>query len=102
MLEWEVSSMSFDIFISYSHKDRELRDKLAVALSNLRNQNLISDWYDGDIPPGAEWKKQIFEHLDQDQILLLLISPDFMASEFCYSIELEQAIKRHDNNEARV
>lgn len=94
--------MSFDLFISYSHKDRELRDKLEIALSNLRKQNLISDWYDGDIPPGSEWKKQIFAHLDQAQIILLLISPDFIASEFCYSIELARAIARHDNNEARV
>lgn len=94
--------MSFDLFISYSHKDRELRDKLAIALSNLRKQNLINDWYDGDISPGSEWKKQIFAHLDQAQIILLLISPDFIASEFCYSIELVQAIARHDNNEARV
>lgn len=94
--------MSLEVFMSYSHKDKELQDKLAIALSNLRNQNLINDWYDGDISPGTEWKKQILAHLDQAQIILLLISPDFMASEFCYSIEMQQAITRHDNNQARV
>lgn len=94
--------MAFEIFISYSHKDRELRDKLATALSNLRNQKLIRDWHDRDISPGSEWKKEILSHLDRAQIILLLISPDFMASEFCYSIEMQQAITRHDNNEARV
>ncbi len=97
-----MDSKPFDVFISYSHKDRELRDKLATALSTLKNQNLIRDWYDGDIPPGSEWKKQIFVHLDQDQIIFLLISPDFMASNFCYSIEMQRAIDRHDDNLARV
>jgi|SRR5579859_4279650 len=94
--------MSFDVFISYSHKDRELQSKLTTALSNLRSQKLISDWFDGDLSPGTEWKKQIFAHLAQAHIILLLISPDFMASEFCYSIEMQQAITRHDNDQARV
>ena len=75
MLFWEVI-MAFEIFISYSHKDRELRDKLATALSNLRNQKLIRDWHDRDISPGSEWKKEILSHLDRAQIILLLISPD--------------------------
>src|SRR5437588_7233244 len=101
MLEREVI-MAFEVFISYSHQDRELQKKLAIALSNLRNQKLISDWFDGDITPGSEWKKQILAHLAQAQIILLLISPDFMASEFCYSIEMQHAIARHDNNQARV
>ena len=94
--------MPLDVFISYSPKDRELQSKLAIALSNLRNQKLIRDWHDEDISPGAEWKKQILAHLDQAHIILLLISPDFMASEFCYSIEMQHAIARHDNNQARV
>lgn len=94
--------MSFEVFISYSHKDKELRDELAKHLSNLRNQGLISDWYDGDIIPGTEWKKQIIEHLNTAQILLLLISADFMASNFCYSIEMREAIAKHEANQARV
>jgi len=94
--------MSFKVFISYSHKDKAFRDELANHLSNLRRQELISDWFDGDIIPGTEWKKQILEHLNTAKIILLLISADFMASDFCYSIEMKQAITRHDNNEARV
>ncbi len=94
--------MAFDVFISYSHKDRKFRDELATHLSNLRNQGVISDWYDGDIPPGTEWKPQIMGHLQTAQIILLLISADFMASKFCYSIELKEAIARHDVKQARV
>jgi hypothetical protein len=94
--------MAFEVFISYSHKDKALRDELATHLSNLRNQKLISDWFDGDIIPGTEWRKQILEHLNTAKIILLLISADFMASDFCYSIEMKEAIARHDKNEARV
>ena len=94
--------MAFEVFISYSHKDRKFRDELATHLSNLRNQRVISDWYDGDIPPGTEWKTQIMDHLQTAQIILLLISADFMASKFCYSIELQEAIARHDAKQARV
>jgi|GEM_PF-618213 len=94
--------MVINVFISYSHKDRKLRDELATHLSNLRRQGQISDWYDGDIAPGTEWKEQIQTHLNKAQVILLLISADFMASEFCYSIEMQQAIARHQANQARV
>jgi TIR domain len=94
--------MPFSIFISYSHRDRELRKELDKHLSNLKRQNIITAWYDGDISPGTEWGSQIIEHLNTDQIILLLISADFMASDFCYSVEMTQAIARHDANQARV
>ena len=94
--------MPFSVFISYSHHDRELREELEKHLSNLKRQNIITAWYDGDIRPGTEWEPQIIEHLTTDQIILLLISADFMASDFCYSVEMTQAIARHDANQARV
>lgn len=94
--------MPFSVFISYSHHDRELREELEKHLSNLKRQNIITAWYDGDISPGTEWQAQISEHLTTDQIMLLLISADFMASDFCYSVEMTQAIARHDANQARV
>ncbi len=96
--------MPFEAFISYSHndKDKALRDELATHLSNLRSQGLLSDWYDGDIIPGTEWEKKIMGHLNTAKIILLLVSADFMASKICYSIEMKQAIARHDANQARV
>lgn len=94
--------MACEVFISYAHKDRKFLDELATHLSNLRNQGVISDWHDGDILPGTEWKPQIMDHLQTAQIILLLISADFMASKFCYSIELQEAIARHDADQARV
>jgi|SRR5579884_1775606 len=94
--------MPIDVFISYSHKDKKLREKLDAHLSNLRNQGLINAWHDGDITPGTEWEKQIIEHLTTAQIILLLISADFLASTFITSTELKQAVARHDAHQACV
>ncbi len=94
--------MAFEVFISYAHEDQAFREELDKHLSNLKRQQLISAWYDGDIMPGTEWQPQIMHHLQTDQIILLLISADFMASDFCYSIEMTQAMDRHRANQARV
>lgn len=91
-----------EVFISYSHEDKVYRNELDKHLSTLERQNVIAGWFDGDIVPGTEWRTQIMQHLNSAQIILLLISSDFMASDFCYSIELERAIERHKANEARV
>ena len=94
--------MPFSVFISYSHRDQELCEELETHLSNLKRQDVITSWFDGDIVPGTEWESQIIKHLNTDQIILLLIRADFMASDFCYSIEMRQAIARHTANQARV
>ena len=94
--------MAFEVFISYSHQDQLLRTELDKHLSNLKRQNIITSWYDGNIIPGTEWEPEIMQRLKRAQIILLLISADFIASDFCYSIEMKEAIARHDINQARV
>src|SRR6266568_709473 len=94
--------MSIDVFISYSHADGELRNELAKHLSILRNHGTINDWFDGDIIEGSEWEQQLTDHLNTAQIILLLVSVDFLASNFCYNIEMKRALARHDVGEARV
>lgn len=94
--------MDIEVFFSYSHKDEGLRDKLVNHLSILKRKNIICDWYDRDITAGTEWEGQIDEHLESSQVILLLISADFLASDYCYDIELKRAMKRHESGEARV
>ncbi len=94
--------MAIEVFISYARQDGKLRDEFDAHLANLRNQEIISDWYDGDILPGTEREEQIMYHLKTSQIILLLISKDFLASKFCYSVELKEAIARHKAHQARV
>jgi tetratricopeptide (TPR) repeat protein len=94
--------VALDIFISYAQKDEALCKELHAHLSTLRQQGTINDWFDGNIVPGTEWEPQILSHLNSAQIILLLISADFLASEFCYSIALRRAIERHQAKQARV
>ncbi|MCI0391150.1 MAG: TIR domain-containing protein [Acidobacteria bacterium] len=91
-----------DVFFSYAHEDEELRRKLENHLSSLRHEGIIRSWHDRDIKAGDEWKKKIDEHLETASIILLLISADFLASNYCYDIEMKRAIARHDAGEARV
>ena len=90
------------VFFSYARQDRALRDKLEDHLSNLKYRGLITTWHDREISAGTEWAHQIDIHLNTADIILLLISSNFMASEYCYSIEMKRAIERHEQREARV
>jgi hypothetical protein len=91
-----------EIFFSYAHRDEELLEDLITHLTILRRTGLAMLWYDQDISKGTEWKPTIFEHLDVADIILLLVSPSFIASDFSYSVELERAMERHGRNEACV
>ncbi len=91
-----------ELFISYSHKDEELRQQLDKHLASLKRQKVIEAWHDRKIEAGMEWAKQIDDNLNKADIILLLISPDFIFSNYCSEIEMEQAIKRHEAGEAIV
>ncbi len=101
----EASSSSPDlmeVFFSYAHEDEALRDELAKHLKLLERQKVIKGWHDRKITAGEEWKNSIDDHLESADIILLLISSDFMASDYCYDVELERAMKRHELKDARV
>ena len=97
-----MSSEAVNVFISYSHKDKDLRNELENHLSSLRRQDIIFDWHDGKIIAGENWRTAIFDQLNRAELILLLISSDFLASDFCYDKELTRAIDRHNNGEAVV
>jgi hypothetical protein len=90
------------IFFCYAHEDELLLNKLKAHLKPLQRQGLIDMWHDRDISAGTEWENEIDRHLKVAQIILLLVSPDFMNSDYCYGKEMKQAIERHKRNEARV
>jgi hypothetical protein len=94
--------MAIKIFCSYAHEDEALLNKLRVQLRPLEREGLIELWHDRDISAGTEWEHEIDAHLDTADIVLLLVSPDFMNSNYCYGIEMKQAIDRHNAGEARV
>jgi internalin A len=90
------------VFISYSHKDDELREQLGTHLKIFQRQGTIELWHDRLLTGGQEWKGQIDDNLQRANIILLLVSADFIASDYCYDIEMTRALARHQAGEARV
>jgi internalin A len=90
------------LFYSYSHKDESLRNELETHLKLLHRQGLIEAWHDRKIEAGDEWKQKIDEYLERAAIVLLLISSDFISSDYCYEKEMQSALERHERGEARV
>ena len=91
------------VFISYAHEDEkpyveELRKQLVI----LKRLNIVEDWYDREITAGTEWHGAIDSRLNSAQLILLLISPDFIFSDYCYDLEMSAALERHERGDARV
>lgn len=91
-----------EVFYSYAHEDRPLRDELEKHLKLLHRQGLIIQWYDHYISPGSNRPQAISMHLERASVILLLVSADFLASDYCYGVEMQRALERHRNKEARV
>ena len=94
--------MPVKIFCCYSHADEVLLNQLKSHLKPLQRENLIDVWHDRDISAGTEWEVEIKKQLESAEIILLLVSPDFMNSDYCYSKELQQALERYKAGEAKV
>ncbi|GAB5560719.1 MAG: toll/interleukin-1 receptor domain-containing protein [Synoicihabitans sp.] len=90
------------LFFSYSHKDEAFRDVLEVQLSMLRRQGLIESWHDRRILGGDEIDREVSQYLESADVILLLVSPDFLASDYCYDVEMTRALERHQDDSARV
>lgn len=98
----ERHSQALRLFYSYSHKDETLRDELETHLKLLQRQGLIQPWHDRRILPGNDWANDIDDNLNRADIILLLISADFIASDYCYDLEMTRAMERHAADEAIV
>lgn len=91
-----------DVFISYSHQDEAYRVELEKHLSLLKRSGAIRSWHDRQIGAGDEWKTEIDKNLDRARIILLLVSIDFITSDYCYAIEMKRALERRAAGEAVV
>jgi len=90
------------VFFSYCHADEALRDKLEVHLSGLKRQGVIETWHDRRITAGSEVDHTISSALEAANVILLLVSADFINSDYCYDQEMMRALERHEAKEARV
>jgi TIR domain len=85
-----------EVFVSYAHEDANHLGSLSAQLSLLRRQGLVDLWHDGQILPGTDWRQDISKHLTQANMILLLVSADFLNSDYCWSVELDHALHRSD------
>lgn len=90
------------LFYSYAHEDEPLRDELQGHLMILERRGVIRSWHDRAIVPGHDWSREIDEHLRQADLVLLLLSKDFIASDYIMGTELAVAMQRQASGEATV
>ncbi|MGR3319290.1 MAG: toll/interleukin-1 receptor domain-containing protein [Candidatus Anammoxibacter sp.] len=90
------------LFFSYSHKDEELRNELEIHLALLKRQGVISSWHDRRITAGSDIDQTISSELESSQIILLLVSAHFLASDYCYEKEMTRALEKNQDESAVV
>ena len=93
---------ALELFYSYARADERLRDQLDKHLKLLQHEGFLRSWYDRNISAGKLWDKEIRTHLNAAHIILLLISADFLDSDYCDEVEVQEALRRHRAGEARV
>lgn len=96
------SNTEINIFYSYAHKDENYREQLEEHLAIFKRQGLIQGWSDRKITAGDDWKSAIDTNIQSADLILLLISSSFIASDYCYSNELSAALTRHESGDACV
>ena len=97
-----MANDSVSVFISYSHADEQYRRELGIALASLRDEGKVSEWHDRKIQGGEEWDEAIKRQLNKADIILLLLSADFIASDYIRKTEIPAAIERHQSGDAIV
>lgn len=92
--------MTIKVFISYSHKDEKYKDSLEEHLTPLKRSGVIDTWNDRKITAGDEWRSEISENLETSSVIIFLVSPSFLASEYCYEVEARRAIEMQESGKA--
>jgi replicative DNA helicase len=98
----ELNMPPFKLFVSYSHADELSLTELEKHLSTLKRENLLATWHDRKIVPGSDWEGKIDEALQDSDIIVFLISPDFIASEYCIEKEVAVALEKHNRGDVIV
>src|SRR5215212_8522796 len=97
-----TTSDPIEIFVSYSYDDEPFLQRLLAQLNGLIRAEIITVWHGEHIPAGEKWKKEIDKHLNTAQLVLLLVSENFIGSDYCYEVEFKRAMERCEQGEARV
>ena len=93
---------NLEVFLCYAREDQLLCKELVIYLAGLKRQGFLEVWYDREISAGIEYEPEHDKHLNTAHIILLLVSQYFMNSDYCYLVEMHDAIERHECGHARV
>lgn len=96
------SNQAIEVFYSYAQEDEKLREQLEKHLSSLKREGVITDWHNRKIGAGKEWQHEIDKHLNTSHIILLLVSANFIATDYCWDVEVKRAMERHEAKQARI
>lgn len=94
--------MAANVFVAYSHHDESFKSDLETHTAVLNREGLLDLWHDRRIRPGEDWDERITSELEAADLILLLVSPDFLASSYCYGREATRALERHAESSAIV
>lgn len=97
-----VTERPIEIFFSYAHEDETLMDEVRLQLVVRERLGEIVKWHDRMIPVGDGWRTRIDNRIEGAQVILLFMSPHFLASRYCYETEGQVALRRHRDGTARV
>jgi hypothetical protein len=97
-----IMPIPLEVFCCYAREDLKMLKHLKKSLMPLQQSSQITIWSDTNLNAGVEWEKELHQHLESADLILLLISPDFMSSDYCYSTEMKRAIERHTQGDAHV
>jgi O-acetyl-ADP-ribose deacetylase (regulator of RNase III) len=90
------------LFISYAREDQEYLAMLIKQLSDLKRIGIVQSWHDRMITAGDRWQDAIDQALEEARVIVFLISPDFIASEYINGVEVKRAKERHAQGLARI
>src|SRR5579885_378218 len=90
------------LFLSYASEDEIYQQELTKHLSLLQRTGVIKQWHARRITAGSEWKRQIDQHLEEADVIVILVSADFLSSDYCNDVELERSLARHREGSCRV
>src|SRR6266568_6085646 len=102
MQEIGADRSPINVFFSYAHEDESYCQQLLKHLSHLQHDGKIAGWHDRLIDAGTDWSEAVDQAINSASIILLLVSPDFLISDYCYRIEVKLALERQARGEARV
>jgi predicted nucleotide-binding protein len=90
------------VYVSYSHKDQEIVERICQYLKPLEDQGSIHLWRDSDVNPGEEWNEAIKTAISVANIFLLMVSPAYLASSWLQDVEMKSAMDHYSERKCRI